>query len=163
MRSLPPNGGSIPGLLPASTVQCAAASMICFMKRWTTEQAVSSGCGSFEVGKNSADINRQLDRLEFLQGIVLAPMVLDDIPAHRVARLRRQGERYFTDDPGMRTEALIDFGVALQCSFCVLYIEFSGPPKLVKCEFICKHQRNPLFFGLMCPVILARGYRIGGL
>ena len=51
----------------------------------------------FEVGKNSADINRQLDRLEFLQGIVLAPMVLDDIPAHRVARLRRQGERYFTD------------------------------------------------------------------
>ena len=45
----------------------------------------------FEVGKNSADINRQLDRLEFLQGIVLAPMVLDDIPAHRVARLRRQG------------------------------------------------------------------------
>ena len=26
-----------------------------------------------------------------------------------------------------------------------------------------KHQRNPLFFGLMCPVILARGYRIGGL
>ena len=28
---------------------------------------------------------------------------------------------------------------------------------------IGKHQRNPLFFGLMCPVILARGYRIGGL
>lgn len=28
---------------------------------------------------------------------------------------------------------------------------------------IRKHQRNPLFFGLMCPVILARGYRIGGL
>lgn len=51
----------------------------------------------FEVGKNSADINRQLDRLEFLQGIVLSPTVLGDIPAHRVARLRRQGERYFTD------------------------------------------------------------------
>jgi len=51
----------------------------------------------FEVGKNSADINRQLDRLEFLQGIALSPMVLDDIPAHRIARLRRQGERYFTD------------------------------------------------------------------
>ena len=29
--------------------------------------------------------------------------------------------------------------------------------------FKSKHQRNPLFFGLMCPVILARGYRIGGL
>ncbi len=51
----------------------------------------------FEVGKNSADINRQLDRLEFLQGIALSPAILDDIPAHRIARLRRQGERYFTD------------------------------------------------------------------
>ena len=51
----------------------------------------------FEVGKNSADINRQLDRLELLQGIALSSTVLDDIPAHRIARLRRQGERYFTD------------------------------------------------------------------
>ena len=50
----------------------------------------------FEVGKNSADINRQLDRLEFLQGIALSPTILDDIPAHRVTRLRRQGERSFT-------------------------------------------------------------------
>jgi hypothetical protein len=49
------------------------------------------------VGNNSADINRQLDRLEFLQRIVLSPVVLDGIPAHRIARLRRQGERYFTD------------------------------------------------------------------
>jgi TnpA family transposase len=51
----------------------------------------------FKVGKNSADINRQLDRLEFLQGIALSPAVLADVPAHRVTRLRRQGERYFTD------------------------------------------------------------------
>ena len=51
----------------------------------------------YEVGKNSADINRQLDRLEFLQKIALLPTILGDIPAHRVARLRRQGERYFTD------------------------------------------------------------------
>lgn len=51
----------------------------------------------FEVGKNSADANRLLDRLEFLQGIELSPDVLADIPAHRVTRLRRQGERYFTD------------------------------------------------------------------
>jgi TnpA family transposase len=51
----------------------------------------------FEVGKNSADINRQLDRLEFLQRIALSSTVLSDIPAHRIARLRRQGERYFTD------------------------------------------------------------------
>jgi len=51
----------------------------------------------FEVGKNSADINRQLDRLEFLQRIALPPAILDDVPAHRIAQLRRQGERYFTD------------------------------------------------------------------
>ncbi len=51
----------------------------------------------FEVGKNSADINRQLDRLEFLQRMALSPAILSDIPAHRIARLRRQGERYFTD------------------------------------------------------------------
>ncbi len=51
----------------------------------------------FVVGKNSADINRQLDRLEFLQGLGLSPSVLEDIAAHRVARLRRQGERYFVD------------------------------------------------------------------
>lgn len=49
----------------------------------------------FEPGKNSADINRLLDRLEFLQTISLAPTILDDIPAHRITRLRRQGERYF--------------------------------------------------------------------
>lgn len=34
----------------------------------------------FEVGKNSADINRLLDRLEFLQGIELPLDVLDGIP-----------------------------------------------------------------------------------
>ena len=51
----------------------------------------------FEVGKNTADINRLLDRLEFLQGFELPVDVLDGIPPHRVTRLRRQGERYFTD------------------------------------------------------------------
>ena len=54
----------------------------------------------FEVGKNSADVNRLLDRLEFLQAIELSPAVLDDIPAHRITRLRRQGDRYFTDGLG---------------------------------------------------------------
>lgn len=54
----------------------------------------------FEVGKNSADINRLLDRLEFLQKIGLGSEVLTDIPPHRIARLRRQGERYFTDGLG---------------------------------------------------------------
>ena len=51
----------------------------------------------FEVGKNSADVNRLLDRLEFLQGFELPAGVLDSVPYHRITRLRRQGERYFTD------------------------------------------------------------------
>ena len=52
----------------------------------------------FEVGKNSADMNRVLDRLEFLQGLGLTAAVLNGVPPHRVTRLRRQGERYFTND-----------------------------------------------------------------
>lgn len=52
----------------------------------------------FEVGKNSADMNRVLDRLEFLQGLGLTPAVLKGMPPHRITRLRRQGERYFTHD-----------------------------------------------------------------
>ena len=51
----------------------------------------------FEVGKNSADMKRPLDRLEFLQGLGLAATALDGVLPHRVTRLRRQGERYFTD------------------------------------------------------------------
>ena len=51
----------------------------------------------FEVGRNSADINGLLDRLEFLQGFDLSSDLLETIPPHRVARLRRQGERCFTD------------------------------------------------------------------
>ena len=52
----------------------------------------------FEVGQNSADMNRLLDRLEFLQGLGLAETVLAGVPPHRIARLRRQGERYFAGD-----------------------------------------------------------------
>ena len=52
----------------------------------------------FEVGRNSADMNRLLDRLEALQDIVLDNSLLSDIPPHRVAGLRRQGERYFAGD-----------------------------------------------------------------
>ena len=51
----------------------------------------------FEVGRNSADINRLLDRLEFLQALDLPVAALGGIPPHRITRLRRQGERYFTD------------------------------------------------------------------
>lgn len=52
----------------------------------------------FEVGQNSADMNHLLDRLEFLQGIALDKAFLADVPPHRAARLRRQGERYFAGD-----------------------------------------------------------------
>jgi TnpA family transposase len=51
----------------------------------------------FEPGKNSADVNRLLDRLAFLKNLELSPDILADIPPHRVARLKRQGERYFAD------------------------------------------------------------------
>ncbi|CDL86363.1 Tn3 family transposase [Xenorhabdus cabanillasii] len=51
----------------------------------------------FEVGNNSAAANRLLDRLEFLRTLNINHSVLVSIPAHRIARLRRQGERYFTD------------------------------------------------------------------
>lgn len=52
---------------------------------------------NFEVGNNSAAANRLLDRLEFLHNLNLDHQVLAGTPPHRVARLRRQGERYFTD------------------------------------------------------------------
>lgn len=51
----------------------------------------------FEVGSNSASANRLLDRLEFLRSLKIDPQVLANIPPHRIARLRRQGERYFSD------------------------------------------------------------------
>ena len=44
-----------------------------------------------EVGQNSADINGLLYRLEFLQGFDLPSDLLETVPPHRVARLRRQG------------------------------------------------------------------------
>ena len=49
-----------------------------------------------EVGRNSADINGLLDRLEFLQDFDLPADLLETVAPHRAARLRRQGERYFT-------------------------------------------------------------------
>lgn len=52
----------------------------------------------FEVGQNSADVNRLLDRLEFLQNLELTGDALSGVPPHRIAQLRRQGERYFAGD-----------------------------------------------------------------
>ncbi|KAA8448273.1 DUF4158 domain-containing protein, partial [Acetobacter pomorum] len=54
----------------------------------------------FEPGSNSAAANRLLDRLEYLQRVDLPEDLLAGVPAHRVTRLRRQGERYYAD--GMR-------------------------------------------------------------
>lgn len=54
----------------------------------------------FEPGANSSAANRLLDRLEYLQLLELPTDLLAGVPAHRVTRLRRQGERYYAD--GMR-------------------------------------------------------------
>lgn len=51
----------------------------------------------FEVGNNSTGANRLLDRLAFLQDFNLSPDLFEGVPAHRITRLRRQGERYFAD------------------------------------------------------------------
>ncbi|MEP4928362.1 MAG: Tn3 family transposase [Hyphomicrobiales bacterium] len=51
----------------------------------------------FEVGSNSPDASRLLDRLEHLQGLKVPPSLLDGIPPNQITRLRRQGERYFAD------------------------------------------------------------------
>lgn len=47
----------------------------------------------FEVGQNSADMNRLLDRLEFLQSMPVERSILVGVPPHRIARLRRQVSR----------------------------------------------------------------------
>lgn len=49
----------------------------------------------FDAGKNSADVSRLLDRLDYLHAFEIPYSILDDIPPHRVTRLKRQGERYF--------------------------------------------------------------------
>lgn len=51
----------------------------------------------FEVGNNSADMGRLLDRLEFIKNLKLPVTLLASVPPQRVTRLRRQGERYFAD------------------------------------------------------------------
>ena len=51
----------------------------------------------FEPGSNSADANRLLDRREHLRRLNVPEGLFHDVPAHRITRLRRQGERYFAD------------------------------------------------------------------
>ena len=85
---------------------CAGVSTGCLPPaayHWLLTEEVDGGVSRFvwlrrfEVGRNSADINGLLDRLEFLQGFDLPSDLLETVPPHRIARLRRQGERYFTD------------------------------------------------------------------
>jgi TnpA family transposase len=51
----------------------------------------------YEAGHNSADVNRLLDKLEYLQELHIHSSVLEGIPAHRVIWLRQQGEAYYAD------------------------------------------------------------------
>ena len=57
----------------------------------------------FEPGSNSAAAGRLLDRLEYLQRFDVCERILEGVPAHRVTRLRQQGERHFAD--GLREAA----------------------------------------------------------
>ena len=45
----------------------------------------------FEPGNNAAVAGRLLDRGEFLQRLGLSERIIEDLPSHRVTRLRRQG------------------------------------------------------------------------
>ncbi|WP_010303452.1 Tn3 family transposase [Candidatus Odyssella thessalonicensis] len=51
----------------------------------------------FEVGHNSADVNRLLEKLEYLQELDIPESLLDGIPTHRVIWLQQQGEAYYAD------------------------------------------------------------------
>jgi TnpA family transposase len=51
----------------------------------------------FEVGHNSADVNRLLDKLEYLQALNIPEALLERIPTHRIIWLRQQGEAYYAD------------------------------------------------------------------
>ena len=51
----------------------------------------------FEPGHNSADVNRLLDRLEHVRRLRVPDGLFEGVAAHRITRLRRQGERYFAD------------------------------------------------------------------
>jgi TnpA family transposase len=53
-----------------------------------------------EPGNNSRVANGLMDKLDKLNDIGLDPGILNEVPLHRIARLKRQGERYFAD--GMR-------------------------------------------------------------
>ena len=51
----------------------------------------------FEAGHNSADVNRLLDKLEYLQNLNIPESLLEGLPPHRIIWLRQQGEAYYAD------------------------------------------------------------------
>jgi TnpA family transposase len=51
----------------------------------------------FEIGHNSADANRLLERLEYLQELDVPASVLDGIPKSRVVWLLQQADAYYAD------------------------------------------------------------------
>lgn len=51
----------------------------------------------FEVGHNSADVNRLLEKLEYLQKLDIPETLLEGIPLHRIIWLQQQGETYYAD------------------------------------------------------------------
>jgi hypothetical protein len=51
----------------------------------------------FEVGHNSADVNRLLNKLEYLQDLDIPESLLEGVPSHRIIWLRQQGEAYYAD------------------------------------------------------------------
>lgn len=66
----------------------------------TTERGISRfvWLRQFEPGRNSADMNELLDRLDTLRALGLPADALEGVPAHRIGRLRREGERRYADD-----------------------------------------------------------------
>ena len=66
----------------------------------TTERGISRfvWLRQFEPGRNSADMNELLDRLDTLRALGLPADALKGVPAHRIGRLRREGERRYADD-----------------------------------------------------------------
>lgn len=50
-----------------------------------------------ESGRNSADMNRLLDRLDVLQGVGVPDDVVADVPPHQIEKLHGEGDRLYVD------------------------------------------------------------------
>lgn len=102
----------------------------------------------FEVGDNSSEINRLMDRLEWIEKLGITDDVVEDIPFHRVSQLRRQGERYYADGlrdlPNERKLAIlavciIEWQFMLNDALIETHDRITG--KLYRsCERICQVQ-----------------------